>query len=82
MKITVNEEKNRVYINKEEYAIITKYDDPDFGHVFKCCTLELKKYRRLYVIEKDNSYNLVTDENIFKKLVEKYEQPISDTIID
>lgn len=82
MGIKVDKENNRVYINRKEYALITEYKDEELGHILKCCTLKYKDYAVFYLFENEGKYNKITDENIFKKIVEKYEEPPSSVIID
>jgi len=82
MGIKVDKGKNRVYINMKEYALITDYDDEELGHILKCCTLKFKDYAVFYLIENEGKYNRITDENIFRKIVEKYEKPDSNIIVD
>lgn len=82
MRIKVDKEKNRVYINMKEYVLITDYNDEELGHILKCCTLKFKDYKVFYLIEEEGKYKIITDENLFKKIVEKYEEPISSVIVD
>lgn len=77
MKIEVDKEKNRVYINKKEYALITDYNDQELGHVLKCCTLRYKDYAVFYLLENNGKYEKIEDEELFSKIVQKYEKPLS-----
>lgn len=82
MKIKVDNEKNRVYIKGKEFAIITDYNDPEFGHILKCCTLKFKDYAVFFISENNGNYMPITDEETFKKIAEKYETKASTVIID
>lgn len=82
MDIKVNKKTNRAYINGKECAIITDYDDKEFGHVLKCCTLKFKDYAVFFLIENNGKYARITNEEVFSKLVQKYETPASSNIVD
>lgn len=82
MGIRVNNKKNRVYINGREYVLITDYNDYEFGHILKCCTLKFSDYALFFLMEKDGKYETITDEEVFKKLAEKYTETATGVIED
>ena len=82
MSIKVDKENNRVYINRKKYALITDYNDQELGHILKCCTLKFKDYAVFYLIESEGKYKEIIDEELFKKIVEKYEKPASSIILN
>ncbi len=82
MSIKVDKINNRVYINRKEYALITDFNDEELGHILKCCTLKYKNYAVFYLIEKDGKYTKITDENVFKKILERYETPATGIIVN
>lgn len=82
MRIIVDKEKKRVYINVKEYIMISTYNDNEFGNIIKCGTLKYKNRKRFYLLEKNNNYEIIDNEEILRKIVEKYELPLSDGIIN
>lgn len=82
MEIRLDKEKNRVYINKKEYALVAEYNDPEFGHILKCCTLKFKNYAVFFLIEEAGKYHKITNEQIFSKIVKKYEKAATGIIED
>ena len=70
--IKVDNEKNRVYINRKEYVLLAQYDDEELGHVLKCCTLKFKDYRLFFLRQVNGEYEAITDEEVFGKLVDIY----------
>ena len=82
MGIRIDNKKNRVYINGKEYVLITEHDDDELGHILECCTVNYSDYAKFFLRENNGQYETITDEEVFKKIVEKYTEPYTGIIED
>jgi len=68
--ISINSEKRRAIIEGKEYAII-KTMEYEGIKVLKCCTLVLKDYTEVWIMQDSTSkeYKVIIDEELLSKLL-------------